>query len=92
MESTTIPQPAKVDVRDTVIELLADSEHALLERVVSLEADVDSYRLLAQQALHGYADLQRRLEQQQRRNADLREEIRRYTAATVTDQKNRWAA
>jgi hypothetical protein len=40
------------DYRDTVIEELAASEAALIERVVVLEADRQAYRALAQAAIH----------------------------------------
>lgn len=39
-------------VDEAVIEVLACSEAELRERVLSLEADVESYRLVAQEALH----------------------------------------
>jgi hypothetical protein len=43
---------AAADYRDLMIEELIDSEAELLARVADLEADVASYRELAQQALH----------------------------------------
>ena len=79
------------DYRDLCIEELSNSEARLIDRVASLEADVQAYRLVAVQAIHGLHDLQRRLEQQQRRSAHLRAEIERLTAAVVTKQKA-WAA
>jgi hypothetical protein len=39
------------DDRDLVIEALADSEAALVDRIVDLTCERDSYRLLAQQLL-----------------------------------------
>jgi len=42
-----------------VIETLCESQLLLRERVASLEADVDAYRLVAQQALHHLHDLTR---------------------------------
>ena len=41
-----------VDIRDAAIEALADSEAALLDRVVDLTCERDSYRRLAQQLLY----------------------------------------
>lgn len=43
------------DYRDLVIDELAMSERFLLERVSRLHADVESYRELAQQAIHALA-------------------------------------
>lgn len=40
------------DYRELVIEMLADSEAALIERVVGLTIERDSHRLLAQHAIH----------------------------------------
>ena len=40
------------DYRDDVIETLAMSEAGLIDRVVDLTIERDSYRLLAQQLLH----------------------------------------
>ena len=40
------------DYKDLVIEMLADSEAELCERNASVEADRDTYRMLAQEAIH----------------------------------------
>jgi hypothetical protein len=45
------------DYRDLVIEVLADSEAGLIERVHVLAAERDSYRILARAAIH-YAHAQ----------------------------------
>lgn len=42
---------------DALVEALAYGEAELRERVLSLEADVESYRLLAQQAIHALHDV-----------------------------------
>jgi hypothetical protein len=47
----TADWPAIRDYRDLVIQELASSEAILLERVASLEADVDGYRMLAQESM-----------------------------------------
>lgn len=60
------------DFRDLALEHLAADEAALRERVRSVEADADSYRALAQQALQALADLTTERDRQ-------RERIRRLT-------------
>ena len=44
------------DYRDAVIEALADSEDALLRRIVELMIERDTYRLIAVQAVHALCD------------------------------------
>lgn len=50
------------EVCNAVIETFAASEAALREQIAVLEADRDSWRLLAQQAIHHAADLTQQLE------------------------------
>ena len=64
------------DYRDIVIEELADAEALLLERVASLEADVQSYRLLAQEAIHALHDLARERDRLRERHHRLLNEYR----------------
>jgi hypothetical protein len=52
--------PRSRDHRDMVIEHLADSEAALLVRVVELETDLRSYRELAREAVHSLHAAHRR--------------------------------
>jgi hypothetical protein len=59
MDSTVAEKPfvrhssdAACRVAEDVLEALADSEAALVERLASVEADRDIYRLLAQEGLH----------------------------------------
>ena len=71
------------DSRDGTIEVLADSEAMLLERIASLEDDVEIYKTIACEAI---ARLHRHYEHQQRSRARLealRDELRRYTAAAT---------
>ncbi len=62
------------DYRDIVIEELADAEALLLERVESLEEDVQSYRLLAQEAIHALHDLARERDRRRERHHRLLDE------------------
>lgn len=59
-----------------MIRELADSEAGLLERVVDLTIERDSYRLLTQQLLTALYDLQDRERQQQDRYLRLLAEYR----------------
>ena len=49
---TTIVISPRTDHRDLVIEELADREAGLLEQIVELTIERDSYRLLAHQSMH----------------------------------------
>ena len=61
MNNFKLPQPTrKYSTDDMVIEALADERAELHQRVCSLEADCDSYRTLAQQAIHALSDLTQR--------------------------------
>lgn len=68
------------DNRDLVIEQLADSEAELLERVAQFEADRDSYRLLAQQAIHMLHDLTQQRDRLRASHHRLLDEYRRLRA------------
>lgn len=59
-----------------VIEELATSERRLIERVADLEADRDSYALLARQALTALHDTMNERDRLKRRNVQLAEELR----------------
>lgn len=72
---TNVPRP-RLTVGDAVIRELADSEAGLLERVVDLTIERDSYRLLTQQLLTALYDLQDRERQQQDRYLRLLAEYR----------------
>lgn len=62
--------------RDLVIATLADSEAALLERIVSLERDVVRYRALAQASINMNADLTGKLKALKAQHLRLRDEFR----------------
>ena len=64
------------DYRDLVITELADHEAALVEHVLTLSIDRDSYRLLAQQAIHQLHELTRQLDRTREEQARLRAEYR----------------
>src|SRR5262245_38525561 len=55
--STQVREMRSAQVREIVIEDLGDENLLLRERIASLEADRDAYRLLAQQALHRLAQV-----------------------------------
>lgn len=65
--------------RELVIETLACAEAELIDRVVDLMIERDSYRLLAKQAIHALHDLQVRARQHhvryQRLDRALRERV-----------------
>jgi hypothetical protein len=61
-----------IDFRDLCIQELADGEAALRDHVVSLHADVDSYRLLVQVLLEELVQLTARLRHAQRVIRQLR--------------------
>jgi hypothetical protein len=65
------------DYRDFVIEDLAASEAALIERLVSSECDVRAYRELAHAAMDTLAHVITRLDRALAANVRLREEHRR---------------
>lgn len=77
----TVPQhpPQRIDYRDVAIEQLAADEAALRARVASLEADVESYRLVAQQAIHAV----HRLTVAYRKLVALCEQYRRFRAPSM---------
>jgi len=72
MDPQTIP-----DYRDDVITMLADSEATLRDRIVSLEADVATYRELAVAAFDGLRNLTLRLERVTAERDRLRDDNRR---------------
>jgi len=78
MDSLLHDQPnARIQTRDdVVIAELAASEAVLLERVASLEADVEIYRLMAQSAFDALADLTKRDRALQEACALVRDEYR----------------
>lgn len=82
MNDVSQPEPGEVarvtglDVRAMVVEALAGAEAELRERVLSLEADVDAYRELAQQALHALYDLTLERDHLRTHNRRLQEENR----------------
>lgn len=49
--------PPECTYLDMAMEILADSEAELRERIASLEADVEVYRLIALQAIHALHDV-----------------------------------
>jgi hypothetical protein len=59
-----------------VIEELALAEAELLERVAHLEADLDAFRMLAQEAIHALASLTSQLDQLRRQHHHLLDECR----------------
>jgi hypothetical protein len=63
-------------IDDLVIEELASCEAALVERVASLEADVASYRELAQQGIAALAVVTKERDQARRRLYALLDERR----------------
>jgi hypothetical protein len=65
------------DYRDLVIETLADSEAALLDCIVDLTVERDSYRLLAQQAIHALHDREIEMRRLRESLRLLREDRRR---------------
>lgn len=75
------------DCRDAVIEALADSEDALLQRVVELMIERDTYRLIAVQAIHRLHDQHVENERLREQNRSLRDELRRYTTAAVLERR-----
>jgi hypothetical protein len=64
------------DDRDLVIDALAQSEAEQLERLVSLEQDVQAYRELARLALTGLHDLAVERDRLRAQLAQLRDEYR----------------
>lgn len=70
-----LPQKAD-DYRDLVIRQLSDDEALLLERVASLEADVATYRELANAACDALRDLTVRHKRLQESTERLRDEYR----------------
>lgn len=72
-----------IDYRDLVIAELAENEAALQERVVSLTADVDAYRLMAQRAIHALAEVTNEYERLRTQHHRLAEEYRYYRTATI---------
>jgi hypothetical protein len=75
-----------VDHRDAVIEVLAEDEASLRERVASLTADVAVYRELAQagmSALHDLTVERDRLREQHHRLIDEFRALRAHTMRTA---------
>lgn len=66
----------RMTAADLVVDTLALSEAELLERVASLEADVDSYRSIVILALQHLYDTNRKLDRQVAANQRLRLELR----------------
>jgi hypothetical protein len=81
------------DYRDDVIEALAQSEAELLERIVDLTTERDSYRLVAVQGIHVLHELQAELERVRRQHERLSEEYRafRYSQKPVPADASRAA-
>jgi GTP1/Obg family GTP-binding protein len=72
------------DYRDLVIEAFADEGAQLREALADVAADRDSYRELAQEAIHRLHDAQRQQQQQQAQHAGLVDEHRRLLAQLMT--------
>lgn len=75
--------PGPRDYRDAVIEMLADSEAALLERIANLEADVRIYRELAQEAIHQLHDALEQCDRLHAQHARVLEDYRRLREQTM---------
>lgn len=73
------------DYRDVVIADFAASEAALLERVVDLTIERDSYRLVAAQSIHALHHQGRELALLHARHERLIEEYRRFRVATMAE-------
>ena len=68
---------------DLVIHTLADSEAALIERVRDLAAERDTYRELAQVAMHAIHDLTRERDRLRRQHHHLLGEYRAHRVRTM---------
>lgn len=75
------------DYRDTVIETLADREDAQFTRVVELTIERDAYRLVALEAVARLHGQHVEIERLRARLLTLRDELRRYTAATIGEPR-----
>ena len=71
------------DYRDLAIAALADSEAELIEQIVELTIDGDTYRALGRQAFHALHEAGIRQRRAEATIKNLRDEIRRYTSSTV---------
>lgn len=78
------------DYRDAVIETFADTEAALLERVVELTIERDAYRLIAVQAVHALCDRRQQLDRLRAQHHRLQADYR--GARTTTMRRNLEAA
>lgn len=81
-----------MSVNDLVIQDLAATEAALVERIASLEHDVASYRALAQAALGALRALTLQAARHRERNARLIDETRRLREALFDFDGKRSAA
>ena len=72
---------------DVVIRTLALSEAEWLDRLAACESDRRVFRELAQAALHQLARLTRERDHARASVVTLREELRRFTARTVTPER-----
>jgi hypothetical protein len=81
VDPDTVTRPCTA--ANMVIEMLAASEAALILEVRELAADLEAYRELDQVAIEEVARLVRLVETQSRTIGNLRDELRRYTAAAV---------
>lgn len=70
------------DCRD-LVETLADSECQLLEHAAALQAERDSYRALAQEAIHRLHELTRQLDQLRRAHRRIADQCRRLRTLRV---------
>ena len=75
-----------------VIETLAASEAELLDRIVDLTVTVESYRILAQQAIHALHEIQTRLRNLEERHQRLLQEYREFREQSIRDDQRRAAA
>jgi hypothetical protein len=91
-DQITVPRPnvasasvyrASIVERDLVIEAFADREEALLAHVVDVEADRDSYALVAKRAIHALHDVMAERDRLQRRVRQLLDELRHLRGEVV---------
>lgn len=71
------------DSHDLVIDMLADSEAALMDGLVDLVIERDAYRLVAQQAIHALHDLARERDRLRAAHDRLIDEYRTLRARIV---------
>jgi hypothetical protein len=66
----------ELDCRDLALAMFADAEVRLLERIVSLTADVEAYRALARESIHLNAQLIKERDSQHRALSAARHTLR----------------